>query len=185
MFSEHSIKFRRLKLEDLPLMHKWLNEPHVHEWYDKDKQNTLEEITSRYAPKIKEEKPTDCYIVLYVNKPVGYIQTYKVNDWPEFGNYVGVGDGTASVDLFIGDSSCMGKGFGSLMLKKFLSEIVFNDEKIAKCIIGPEPKNTRAINAYKKVGFKYVKTVHPWPAGRLCLPGRALRAAFAARQFWG
>ena len=159
MFSKDNIKFRKLQMEDLPLMHKWLNEPHVHEWYDKDKQNTSEEITNRYAPKIREEKPTDCYIVLYENNPIAYIQTYKVNDWPEFGDYVGVDDNTASVDLFIGDSSYMGKGFGSLMLKKFLSEIIFANEKITTCIIGPEPKNTRAIKAYEKVGFKYVKIV--------------------------
>ncbi len=159
MFNENNVRFRKLKLEDLQLMHKWLNEPHVHDWYDKDKQNTLEEIANRYAPKIKEEKPTDCYIVLYEDKPVGYIQTYKVNDWPEFGDYVGVDDNTASIDLFIGDSSYMGKGFGSLMLKRFLNKIVFANEKITTCIIGPEPKNTRAIKAYEKVGFKYVKTV--------------------------
>ena len=140
-------------------MHKWLNQPHVHEWFDKDKENTLEEITERYGPKIKGEQPTDCYLVLLEEKPVAYIQTYKVNDWPEFGNYVGYDDHTASIDLFVGDIDFMGKGFGSLMLNKFLKEIVFTKDEITACIIGPEPKNTRAIKAYEKVGFKYVKTV--------------------------
>lgn len=53
----------------------------------------------------------------------------------------------------------MGKGFGSMMLKKFLQEIVFTDPGVNMCIVGPEPSNKRAINSYKKVGFKYVKTV--------------------------
>lgn len=159
MFNENNIRFRPLLLGDLPLMHTWLNEPHVHEWYDKDKQNTLEEITSRYGPKIKKEKPTDCYIVLYENKPVGYIQTYRVNNWPEFGKYVKVDDNTASVDLFIGDISYVGKGFGSFMLKQFLNKIVFADANINSCIIDPEPDNIRAIKTYEKVGFKYIKTV--------------------------
>ena len=140
-------------------MQKWLNTPFVHEWYDKDKLNSLEEITKRYGPKIKGEKPTDCYLVLYEEKPVAYIQTYKVNDWPEFGDYIGYDDHTVSVDLFIGDPDFVGKGFGSLMLKKFLEEIVFSNPDITTCVIGPEPKNSRAIKSYAKVGFKYIKTV--------------------------
>ncbi len=159
MLNYKNISFRKLQLQDLPLMYKWLNQPHVHEWYDKDKQNTLEEITKRYGPKIKGEKPTDCYLVFYEDKPVAYIQTYKVNDWPEFGDYVGYDDHTASIDLFIGEVSFMGQGVGSLMIRKFLQEVVFKDSDIKTCIIGPEPNNIRAIKSYQKAGFRYAKTV--------------------------
>ena len=159
MLSFNNISFRKLQLDDLHLMHKWLTSPHVHEWYDKDKENTLGEITERYRPKIKGEKPTDCYLVLYDNQPVAYIQTYNVNDWPEFGKYVGYDDHTASVDLFIGELAYMDKGLGSMMLKKFLQDIVFSKPNISTCIVDPEPSNERAINAYRKVGFRYVKTV--------------------------
>jgi RimJ/RimL family protein N-acetyltransferase len=159
MLSSTEISFRKVKTEDLPLMHKWLNEPHVHEWYDKDKDNTFEEVTKRYDPKIVGKEPTDCYIVLYEKTPVGYIQTYKVNDWPEFGEYVRYDDHTSSIDLFIGEISFIGRGLGSLMLRKFLIEIIFSKQGISTCIIGPEPKNIRAIKAYEKAGFKYVKTV--------------------------
>lgn len=159
MFNEYGIRFRKLQLDDLTIMHKWLNEPHVHKWYDKDKQNTFEEVANKYLPYIQGEKPTDSYIVLYKDKPAGYIQTYKVNDWPEYGDYVGYDDNTASIDLFIGDNSLIGKGFGSLMIKKFLKEVVFSRKDIVTCIVGPEPENKRAIKAYEKAGFKYVKTI--------------------------
>ncbi len=153
------ITFRKLTEEDLHLMHIWLNEPHVHDWYDKDKQNTLEEVKNRYSPKIQGNQPTDCYIVLYDKNPLGYIQTYKVNDWPEFGDYVGYDDKTASVDLFIGESDFMGRGLGSLMLHKFVTEVVFAAPNVDTCIIGPEPDNKRAIHVYEKAGFKYIKTI--------------------------
>jgi aminoglycoside 6'-N-acetyltransferase len=159
MLSSEDISFRKMQIEELPLMQTWLNQPYVHEWYDKDKENTLDEITKRYGPKIKREKLTDCYLVLYESKPVAYIQTYKVNDWQEFGDYLGCDDYTASVDLFIGDATFTGKGFGSLMLKKFLKEVVFSNTDITTCLIGTEPKNIRAIKSYEKVGFKYVKTI--------------------------
>lgn len=159
MLDAARITFRKLLTEDLPLMQRWLNEPHVHQWYDKDKENTLEAVTARYDPKIQGEQPSDCYLVLYDKMPVGYTQTYKVNDWPEFGDYVDYDDHTASVDLFIGESSFMGQGLGSLMLKKFLKEIVFVNPEITTCIIGPEPANIRGIKAYEKAGFEYKKTV--------------------------
>jgi RimJ/RimL family protein N-acetyltransferase len=153
------ISFEKLQTNDLPLMHRWLNEPHVHEWYDKDKKNTIEDITERYSPKINKDKLSDAYLVLYDKKKVAYIQTYKVNDWPEFGEYMGYDDHTASVDLFIGEKSFLGKGFGSFFLKKFLNDVVFANDTISTCIIGPEPNNKRAIKAYEKVGFTYKKTV--------------------------
>lgn len=159
MYSPELITFKKLQSSDLSLLHIWLNEPHVHEWYDKDKQNTYEDIKKRYGPKINREQPTDCYLVLYKKEQVGYIQTYKVNDWPEFGDYVGCDDGTASIDLFIGEKTFLGKGFGSLMLKRFLQDIVFTRDGITSCIIGPEPKNARAIRAYEKAGFTYHRTV--------------------------
>ncbi len=153
------IKFRKLQLDDLSLLHEWLNLPHVHEFYDKDKENTVEEVEKRYAPKIKGEKPTDCYFALYEGKPVGYIQKYFVNNWPELGNYLQYDDTVVSVDLFIGDPEFMGKGFGSLMLSEFLNQIVFANPKVTLCMIGPEPSNKRAIKAYEKIGFKHVQTI--------------------------
>lgn len=155
-----SISFRNLSLVDLPLLHKWLNLPHVHEWYDKDRENTFEEVTKRYSPKILGEKPTDCYLALYEGKPFAYIQTYKVNDWPEFGDYLWYDNLTASIDLFIGEKELFGKGLGKQLIQAFLNEVVFSESsEIQTCIIGPEPSNKRAIHVYESVGFRYVKNV--------------------------
>lgn len=154
------ISFRLLTLEDLPLLHQWLNKPHVHQFYDKDKTNTMDDINKRYAPKIKGEKPTDCYFALVDGHPFGYIQTYKVNDWPEFGDHLWYDDYTASIDLYIGDEEYIGQGLGQKMISEFLKQVVFaSDSDIKTCIIGPEPGNKRAIHVYKKVGFKPVKSV--------------------------
>ena len=159
MFKINNIDFRKLELFDLTLLHKWLNLPHVHEFYDKDKLNTIEDVQNRYSPKIKGEKPTDCYFVLYENKPVGYIQKYFVNDWPELGDYLDYDNKTVSIDLLIGDPDFMSKGFGSLMISEFLNKVVFADPSVTTCMIGPEPSNKRAIKAYEKVGFRHVQTL--------------------------
>ncbi len=160
MFNQNDISFRKLELNDLPLLHKWLNNPHVREWYDKDKSSTLENVTKRYMEKINGDKPTQAFIANYKNKPVGYIQTYKLNDYPDYVKYINPIKNTAGVDLFIGEPDSVGKGLGKLILNKFLAKVVFIQENIESCVVGPEPKNKRAIKAYEKAGFHYLKTIH-------------------------
>ncbi|MEK7571879.1 MAG: GNAT family N-acetyltransferase [Patescibacteria group bacterium] len=159
VLSAENISFRRVQMEDLPLLHRWLNEPHVHAWYDKDEEQTFDHVSKEYLPKITGEEPTKGYIVLYDTYPVAYIQSYRAGDWPEFSHITGYGASDAGVDLFVGDPKLMGKGFGTMMIKKFLQEIIFVDPGIKKCFIDPEPNNKRAIRAYEKAGFRYVKTV--------------------------
>ena len=67
---------------------------------------------------------------------------------------------TAGVDLFIGEEGYIHKGLGTVILIKYLAEVVFHDENFERCVIGPEPKNKAAIRCYEKVGFCYFKTIH-------------------------
>ncbi len=156
----NNISFRKLEIEDLELLHQWLNEPHVREFYDKDKSCTLEDVTKRYTPKTTGEEHSQSFIFSYQDTPIGYIQTYEVSDYPRYAKAVGFGEDTAGIDLFIGDPEFIGKGLGHLVLKKFIDEVVFSKENITNCIVGPEPNNKRAINSYGKAGFKYIKTTN-------------------------
>ena len=159
MLTSNHISFRRIQMDDLPLLQSWLNESHVHEWYDKDEKQTFTHVSKEYTPKITGEEPTKGYIVLYKNQPVAYIQSYRAGAWPEFSQRTGYGASDAGIDLFVGDPNLIGKGFGTMMITKFLQEIIFTDPTIKKCFIDPEPNNKRAIRAYEKAGFTYVKTV--------------------------
>ncbi len=159
MLEANLVSFRRLELNDLKLVHQWLNKPHVRKFYDKDKSCTLEDIKNRYTPKVIGKGPTQAFIFSYQDQPVGYIQTYNVAAWPEYAKAVGFGGDTAGVDLFIGNPEFIRKGLGHLVLKKFLEEVVFSREDISNCIMGPEPNNIMAIKSYSKAGFKYIKTV--------------------------
>jgi RimJ/RimL family protein N-acetyltransferase len=44
-------------------------------------------------------------------------------------------------------------------LRRFLPEVVFRQEDVGVCVIGPEPKNLAAVRAYEKAGFRYFKTI--------------------------
>jgi RimJ/RimL family protein N-acetyltransferase len=80
-------------------------------------------------------------------------------NYPEYNELVQTGDSASGIDLLIGEKEYIHKGLGSIIIKKFLKDIIFQKNNIKSCVIGLEPKNIIAIKAYKKVGFKYVKTI--------------------------
>lgn len=154
-----SITFRPITTLDIPLIHEWLNLPHVHEWYEKDRENSLEVVTKEFEKMISGEDPTRGFIFSFDTEPVGYIQENKINDWPAFVESIGDEPHSAAIDIFIGNPSFIGKGYGSRVIKQFLQEVVFTQKGITTCYIDPEPANIRAIRAYEKAGFVYQRTL--------------------------
>jgi RimJ/RimL family protein N-acetyltransferase len=151
------IYFRPMNLDDLPLMHRWVNTPHVREWWDG--LPTLDAVVAKYSPRIMGKEPTRSFIVEADARPVGYIQSYRIADYPDYARQLGVDDRAAGVDLFVGQAEFVGQGSGSAILREFLRTIVFAHESATECIIGPEIGNHRAIRSYQRVGFRYWKTV--------------------------
>ncbi len=154
------VGFRRMTLDDLPLMHRWLHTPHVRDWWDEDGgPPAYETVVEKYTPAIRGEEPTDAYLICYDGQPIGYIQTYLIRAYPEYAAAIAVEDDAAGVDLFIGEADYLHKGLGSHILRAFLREIVFGASNAGSYIIGPSVRNTSAIRAYEKAGFRYLKTV--------------------------
>ena len=159
MSDSNRIRFQKLSESDLALMHRWLNTDFVNQWYGK-KQCSYEEVREKYLPRINGKAPTSSFLILYNDRPIGYIQTYRLADYPDYSQHLQVDENAAGVDLFIGEREYIHRGLGHVILGTFLREIVFASEEIDSCVVGPEPKNTAAIRCYEKTGFRYLKTVH-------------------------
>jgi len=155
---ESNISFKKLVQEDLPLLLKWRNQDFVKEWF-KPGTPTMKEINEIYLPRIAGEKPTFCYIIYIDQISAGLIQTYQMDDYPEYKKAIGYKDNAVSIDLFIGNKNFLHKGYGKLIIAKFLKEIAFNKFGLKKCLIAPDPNNLAAIKAYEKVGFRHLQTV--------------------------
>lgn len=158
MYNIDLIGFKRISISDLEYMHKWLNCDYVIEWYSK-KLWAFKEIEEKYIPYINNEQPTQGYIILYSNIPIGYIQTYKIHDYPDYAKFVDISENASGLDVFIGEHEYFHKGLGKHIISRFLKEIIFTLSDSVSCILGPEPKNKVAIRTYESVGFKYVKTI--------------------------
>lgn len=144
-----------MEMDDLRLMHEWLQRPHVRRWWSK--RDSYEDVLNSYSPAIEGSEPTDLYLVLLEGREIGFIQTYLMVDYPEYASLIGLGEGTAGVDLFIADSALTGKGIGSEILRRFVSQIVFANATTRRCVAGPEAANVASIGAFEKAGFRIVR----------------------------
>jgi len=135
--------FRPMTAGDLPLIGRWLAEPHVRLWWgDPDQQYTL-------VSGDLDEPAMDQYIVSAGATPFGYLQCYDLTAWNSgFGVHP---KGTRGIDLFIGEADMIERGHGSAMIRAFVDDRLQNGGP--RIVTDPDPGNSRAIRAYEKAGF--------------------------------
>lgn len=121
---------------------------------------TLEEVRIQWEKRIDDIEPVYCYIVLLGGKPIAYIQWYLVEDFPDAKILNPESAYVAGIDVFIGEKDYLYKGFGPVLIRKFIKEFIFENQDIQSCLIDPEPENKAAIRAYEKIGFKYIHTIY-------------------------
>jgi RimJ/RimL family protein N-acetyltransferase len=155
------IAFQPLREKDLPLLHRWLNTPHVSQWWSLDGNHhpSMEEVVRHFSPRIKRQDPVDVFIIIYDKKPIGMIQSCCLDYEPEEKANFGIDQSCAGIDLFIGEEDYIHRGLGSSIVREFLKQIAFKKYNVDCCAIDPSVDNKIAIRAYEKAGFKYFKTV--------------------------
>ena len=109
-------------------------------------------------PWILRQDPVNRYLVLYDNRPIAYIQSCRMEDFPTEKAMLTDSTNAAGIDTFIGEVDFLHKGVRAVHIRKFLKEIVFPEPGITSCIVDPEPANKIAIRAYEKAGFSYSHT---------------------------
>ena len=149
------IGFRPLTADELPLLYEWLQREHIQRWWTD--RETYDEVVQHYLPAIEGSEPTDLYLILSDGLPVGFVQTYRVSDYPEYRDLVAVEEGVAGVDLFVAEPELTGRGFGSEALRRFVAEIVFSDPEIHACVADPDAENIASLRAFEKAGFRVVR----------------------------
>jgi aminoglycoside 6'-N-acetyltransferase len=158
MPSPPPVAFRPLTSHDLPLIRSWLADPEVAAWW-RESDLSLEAIIGKYQPLIDGTERVLAYIFLIQGISAGFIQAYRIEDHPTYARQIELPPGSVATDLFLGESSLRGKGWGGVILREFLAEIVFGELGAAVAVIAPEPTNARAIHVYEQAGFRWLKTV--------------------------
>jgi RimJ/RimL family protein N-acetyltransferase len=101
--------------------------------------------------------PTDLYIASLDDRPIGVIQSYRIDDHPGYAAQVALGRAAIGIDLFIGEPDQIGRGHGPALIRAFLRDVAFPRYGVDLCVIGPTRSNVAAIRAYEKAGFRFLK----------------------------
>ena len=153
-----AIGFRPFGVDDLQQVFLWLIKPHVAKWYA-PAPGSFTEFVAKYGPRTRAGNVVQAFIVTLDGADVGYIQTYAVNDFPDYAAQLGCEPGVAAIDLFIGEEALLNGGLGSDAARRFVDQVVFARNGASACVAGPSEGNDASIRAFEKAGFRRWKTV--------------------------
>jgi aminoglycoside 6'-N-acetyltransferase len=140
-------RFRAVTPTDLPQLREWLWRGHVREWWG-DPVHGLARIAEHIVDPAINPFMVECDDV-----PIGYIQSWDPHaeaDHPCRDQPLG----TRGIDQFIGEPKLVGQGHGTAFIRLFVESLF----KVGapRVITDPNPRNSRAIRAYAKAGFKEI-----------------------------
>jgi aminoglycoside 6'-N-acetyltransferase len=156
-----SIGFRRLSVADPPLLHRWLNLPHVADTYGLGRRPTLGDVAEEYGPLATGEDRTRAFVVEADGRPVGYVQTYRILEHPVWAAQCAVEDESHGIDLFLGEPDTVGRGLGPVVIRAFVEREVFARTDAVAVVADPRSENRRSISAFEKAGFRRWRSIVP------------------------
>jgi len=154
------ISIRKMSIQDYEVVTKWLSTPEVLEYYgDIHSPFSLEQVIKKYESRIIGEIPITPYIALLNTIPIGFMQNYRVIEKDQLAFGYQKKQIIYGMDMFIGEPTLFGKGYGTQMVIKFVNDLFLTtDAEII--ILDPKITNTRAIRCYEKCGFVKVKKIN-------------------------
>ena len=150
--------FRRLTDDDLPMMHRWLNEPGVVRWWEGD-DVSWDAVARDYV----EDDEAEHWIATCGGDDVGWIQCWPVAAEPDECEQwlaLGVHRTAAGIDYLVGDPARRGRGLGSAMIRAFVTEVVFGlHPGFTQAAAAPYTANEASWRALRNAGFRFLGTV--------------------------
>jgi RimJ/RimL family protein N-acetyltransferase len=160
------IHFEKASLAYKDTVLKWLDEPHMKEFWDNSKEHAEDIVIFMQGRK----EPTPYYDGIFTywigsidSNPFSLIMTSEIIDEPKLKdswrqNLSKTGK-TYSLDFCIGNVQYFGKGLASETLKSFVNYFYHEmDNSADTFMIDPNENNPRARHVYEKAGFKEIST---------------------------
>jgi aminoglycoside 6'-N-acetyltransferase len=146
--SQSKIQLRPTTIDDLPLLLKWDEEPHVIESDPNDDWQWETELLR--SPEWREQ------LVAEVNgRPIGFVQI--IDPALEDDHYWGdVPSNLRAIDIWIGNADDLGKGYGTQMMRLAI-EKCFSDLAVTAILIDPLASNKNAQRFYERLGFRFIE----------------------------
>ncbi|WP_414941746.1 GNAT family N-acetyltransferase [Amycolatopsis sp. cmx-11-51] len=150
------ISWRRLNSEDLPMLSQWLAEPHVARWWNHDTDPAS--VERDFGPAMRGEEPSEDFVALLDDEPVGLIQRSRLADYPEylaeFTAITEVPDDAVTIDYLIGDPQRVGRGLGTRLITSMIDRTWQDLPEVPAIIIAVAAANEASWRALERSGAK-------------------------------
>lgn len=143
---------RQAAMTDIGLLKRWDEEPHVIA-ATSDDAGARQAIEDAYWPEelAKQSGVYRYYMAEAGGRPIGAMLIIDPHLEPS--HYWGkAAPNLRAVDIWIGDSADLGKGYGTQMMRLAL-DICFADPGVNAVLVDPLASNTRAHTFYQRIGF--------------------------------
>lgn len=142
------MELRPATVNDLALLRHWDEQPHVLASDAND--DWRWEVELARTPDWREQ-----LIAEMDGRPIGFVQI--IDPANEETHYWGkVPAGLRAIDIWIGEASDLGKGYGTQMMRLALARC-FEDPIVSAVLIDPLASNVRAHRFYERLGFKKIE----------------------------
>ncbi|MFG2358204.1 GNAT family N-acetyltransferase [Streptomyces sp. NPDC048521] len=160
---------------DLPLIHGWMNDPAVAEFWDLAGPRNRTEDHLR-AQLEGDGRSVPCLGVLD-GTPMSYWEIYRADLDPMARHYPARPHDTG-IHLLVGGAADRGRGLGSALLRAVADLVLDRRPACARVVAEPDLRNTPSIAAFLSAGFRYAAEVDlPNKRAALMVRDRILRRA--------
>jgi aminoglycoside 6'-N-acetyltransferase len=153
-----TITWRRVTERDFPLLRQWLEQLYVARWWNHDA--SIEAVHRDYGPAARGEEPSEDFLAVLDERPVGLVQRCRLADYPEYRDeltsFIDVPADAMTIDYLIGEPDQVGHGLGPRLITSMITRI-WSEHPEATCVIVPVVAANRASwRALEKAGLQRV-----------------------------
>ncbi|ARP74428.1 N-acetyltransferase [Streptomyces pluripotens] len=160
---------------DLPLVHHWMNDPAVAQYWELAGPRSLTEDHLR-AQLDGDGRSVPCVGVLD-GTPMSYWEIYRADLDPLARHYPARPHDTG-IHLLVGGAADRGRGLGSVLLRAVADLILDRRPACSRVVAEPDLRNTSSVAAFLSAGFRYEAEVDlPGKRAALMIRDRLLRDA--------
>lgn len=152
-----TLGFRPLSRDDLPMLARWLAQPHVQRWWQHNPAPGA--VEADFGPSVDGADPTEVLIVAERGRPVGLVQRYRIGDHPEWHHALAVVDASpdaVGIDYLIGEPHAIGRGLGTAMIRQFVDDVWRRYPAAPAVVVAVQQHNPASWRALENVGFRRV-----------------------------
>jgi len=147
------VSFRPLERADFALLARWLALPHVAPWWPDEP--TVSAVEASYGGTIDGTDPTEGFIIELGGRPVGFIQRYRLDDYPSWSAALGI-ERAAGIDYLIGVPELTGVGLGPVIVDSFTVLTFERYADVERMGVAVQQANHRSWRALEKAGYERV-----------------------------